>query len=156
MTMWGSPEYTPGGRSLKFYSSVRVDVRRINKEKDKKGNQVAHSVKCKVVKNKVAPPFGECSIRLDYLTGIDIIVDTINTALELDVITNSSSWYYYRDKKWNGFDTVINDLHKDPETVLLMTTDIRSRIRIIDPHFIWHVRSVTSTLTLSIIITACG
>ena len=128
MTMWGSPEYTPGGKALKFYASLRIDVRRTNKEKNKKGEYIAHSVKCKIVKNKVAPPFNTCDIRLDYLTGIDKAVDIVNTALELGVISKQSSWFYYKDDKWNGFDALLDFLRTDRVIASELTNDIRGKM----------------------------
>lgn len=102
MVLFGSPEYTTGGKALKFYASVRIDVRIKKKEYDARNKQIAHDVTCKIVKNKVAPPFDTCHIRLDYTKGIDEKYDIIETAIELGMIVNKSSWYYIGEEKFAG------------------------------------------------------
>lgn len=102
MVMFGNPEYTPGGRALKFYASIRIDARKKQVEKDGAGRPIGHLVDCYVVKNKVAPPFERCHIKLNYTRGIDHIHDIIETGKSLGVISCSGSWFQYRDKKFNG------------------------------------------------------
>ena len=125
MTLFGSPEYTTGGKALKFYSSLRIDVRRINKEKDKHGVPVGHTVRCTIIKNKVAPPFGVCNIRLDYKTGIDTLSDALTTATELGVITQASSWFNYGENKWNGFEAMLTYFTNNAGALQLLISQIR-------------------------------
>lgn len=100
--MFGSPEYTPGGRALKFYASIRIDARKRHIEKNSVGQPIGHLVECYIVKNKVAPPFERCHIKLNYNQGIDHIHDIIETAKKLDIIQTHGSWYHYKDSKFNG------------------------------------------------------
>jgi recombination protein RecA len=94
--MFGSPETTPGGRALKFYSSCRIDVRRIGPVKD--GEEVTGSrVKVKVVKNKVAPPFRVCEFDMMYSSGISREGDLIDLALADKIVEKSGSWFNYGD-----------------------------------------------------------
>ena len=94
--MFGSPETTPGGRALKFYSSCRIDVRRIGPVKE--GEEVAGSrVKVKVVKNKVAPPFRVCEFDMMYTGGISREGDLIDLALADKLVEKSGSWFNYGD-----------------------------------------------------------
>ena len=94
--MFGSPETTPGGRALKFYSSCRIDVRRIGPVKE--GEEVTGSrVKVKVVKNKVAPPFRVCEFDMMYTGGISREGDLIDLALADKLIEKSGSWFNYGD-----------------------------------------------------------
>lgn len=103
---FGSPETTPGGRALKFYSSVRLDIRRT--AQIKKGDAIIGSrVKAKVAKNKVAPPFRQAEFDIIYGEGISYEADVLNTALNYKVVTKSGASYYFDDKKIGvGFDNV--------------------------------------------------
>src|SRR5947209_16065137 len=94
--MFGSPETTPGGRALKFYSSCRIDVRRIGPVKE--GEEVTGSrIKVKVVKNKVAPPFRICEFDMMYTGGISREGDLLDLALADKLVEKSGSWFNYGD-----------------------------------------------------------
>jgi len=96
--MFGSPETTPGGMALKFYSSVRIHLQRIAQIKQK--DQIIGSrIRAKIVKNKVAPPFKTAEFDIYYNEGISKAADLINTGLKYGVIKRSGSWYQYGTKK---------------------------------------------------------
>jgi recombination protein RecA len=96
--MFGNPETTPGGLALKFYSSVRIEVRRI--AQIKQGDDIVGSrIKAKIVKNKVAPPFKTTEFDIYYNEGISYVADIINTALKLGILTKSGSWILYGEEK---------------------------------------------------------
>lgn len=125
--MYGNPETTPGGRALKFYSSVRIEVRK--GEAIKSGGEVIGAVtKCKVVKNKVAPPFKECAFDLMYGTGISRTGEVLDLAVELDIIKKGGSWFSYKDKKLGqGRDNVKELLKNDPEFMKEIEEQILAR-----------------------------
>src|SRR5690554_3176629 len=122
--MYGNPETTPGGRALKFYSSVRMEVRRKGDVKagiDKIGNRT----RVKITKNKVAPPFKEAEIEIMFGRGIDKIGDLINIAADLDVIQKSGSWYSYGESRLGqGKEKTSEFLAERPE----MIDEIRNRV----------------------------
>jgi recombination protein RecA len=96
--MFGNPETTPGGRALKFYSSVRLEIRRITTIKD--GTEMVGSrVRVKVVKNKVAPPFKKSEFDIMYGQGISYVGDIIDLAVEGNIVEKTGAWYSYDDMK---------------------------------------------------------
>jgi recombination protein RecA len=96
--MFGNPETTPGGRALKFYSSVRLEIRRITTIKD--GTEMVGSrVRVKVVKNKVAPPFKKSEFDIMYGLGISYVGDIIDLAVEGNIVEKTGAWYSYDDMK---------------------------------------------------------
>ena len=96
--MFGNPETTPGGRALKFYSTVRLEVRRA--EQIKSGTDViGNRTKIKIVKNKVAPPFKVAEVDIMYGEGISSVGEIVDIASEHDIINKSGSWYSYQDEK---------------------------------------------------------
>lgn len=96
--LYGNPEVTTGGRALKFYSSVRLDVRRGELIKDG-SNIIGHKVKVKVVKNKVAPPFKQAEFDLIYNEGIDNVGEVLDLAVENGVLRRAGAYYYYGEEK---------------------------------------------------------
>lgn len=110
---FGNPETTPGGKALKFYASVRIDVRRTAQVK--KGEQiVGNRVKAKVVKNKVAPPFKQAEFDIIYGIGISYEADVLNAALNAGVVTKSGSSYSLEGEKLGtGFENVVVKLRED-------------------------------------------
>lgn len=113
--MYGNPETTPGGRALKFYASVRIDVRKGEPIKD--GSDIIGSrVKCKVVKNKVAPPFKTAEFDMLFGEGISKLGEIIDCAVEFDIIKKSGSWFSYDDMKiGQGKDKVKEFLKDNPK-----------------------------------------
>lgn len=96
--VYGNPETTPGGRALKFYSSVRIEVRK--GEPIKNGAEIIGArTKCKVVKNKVAPPFKECEFDMMFGQGIDCVGEVCDLAVDLDIIKKSGAWFSYNGQK---------------------------------------------------------
>lgn len=113
--VYGNPETTPGGRALKFYASVRLDVRK--KEAIKKNSEiVGNRVRVKVVKNKVAPPFKECEFDLMFANGASKSGALVDMAVELDIIGKSGSWFSYNGAKvGQGRDAAIEWLDNNPD-----------------------------------------
>jgi len=95
--MFGNPETTPGGNALKFYSSVRIDVRRIATIKDSSGQPVANRVRARIVKNKVAAPFRTAEFDLDFQSGISREGDLIDLGIESGIVQKSGAWINYGD-----------------------------------------------------------
>ncbi len=96
--LFGNPETTPGGRALKFYSSVRIDVRRGEQIKEN-GQVIGNRVRCKITKNKVAPPFKEAQFNLIYGVGISYLTEIIDIAVEFNIINKSGAWFSYKGQK---------------------------------------------------------
>ena len=96
--MFGNPEVTPGGRALKFYSSVRLDVRRIETLKDA-GTPYGNRTKVRIVKNKVAPPFREAEFDIIYGEGISKEGNVLDVGVQLDIVKKSGSWFSYNDQR---------------------------------------------------------
>lgn len=113
--MFGNPETTPGGRALKFYSSVIIDVRKGEPIKDG-DEQVGNRTKIKIKKNKVAPPFKECEFDLIFGQGISRVGEVMDIAVELDIIKKSGSWFSYGENKLGqGREKVKSILKENPE-----------------------------------------
>ncbi len=113
--MYGNPETTPGGRALKFYASVRIEVRKGEVIKSN-GEIIGASTRCKVVKNKVAPPFKEATFDMMYGQGISRTGEVLDMAVELDIIKKGGSWFSYNDQKLGqGRDNVKELLKNNPE-----------------------------------------
>ena len=123
--VFGNPETTTGGNALKFYASVRLDIRRMAQIKD--GDEaIGNRVKVKVVKNKVAPPFRAAEFEIIFGEGISKIGEIIDMGVELEIIQKSGSWFSYdANKLGQGRDSVKTILHDNPE----MANEIEAKIR---------------------------
>ncbi len=126
--MFGSPETTPGGKALKFYSSVRLDVRKVDTIKS--GQDIIGSrTKIKVVKNKVAPPFKSAEFDIMYGEGISILGCLIDTAIDMGIVEKSGSWFSYKsDKIGQGKENVKAYLNSHPEIADEIDKAIREKM----------------------------
>ncbi|MEJ7556652.1 MAG: recombinase RecA [Aquificaceae bacterium] len=123
--MFGNPETTPGGRALKFFADMRLDVRRIGDVKDS-GEKTGSRVRVKVVKNKLAPPFQEAEFDVIYGEGICKLCDLIDIASELKVISKSGAWYSYGDiRLGQGKEQARKFLMENPE----IANEIEKKVR---------------------------
>lgn len=123
--MYGNPETTPGGRALKFYASVRLDVRRQGQPIKVGNDAVGNRVRVKVTKNKVAPPFREAEIELYYGKGIDPLADLVTVAVAAEVIQKSGSWLSYGEVRLGqGKEKAAEYLKGDPK----MAQEIREKV----------------------------
>ncbi|MDM5232307.1 recombinase RecA [Lysinibacillus pakistanensis] len=124
--MFGNPETTPGGRALKFYSSVRLEVRRA--EAIKQGNDImGNRTKVKIVKNKVAPPFRTAEVDIMYGEGISKEGETVDLGVELDIVQKSGSWYAYGDERLGqGRENAKQYLKENPAVMEEIANKIRS------------------------------
>lgn len=123
--MYGNPETTPGGRALKFYSSVRIEVRRGEPIKDG-GEIIGNRTKCKVVKNKVAPPFKIAEFDILYGQGVSKMGEIVDTAVEFNIVKKSGSWFSYNDMKiGQGRDKVLDYLKNNAD----ICAEIEAKIR---------------------------
>lgn len=113
--IYGSPEVTTGGRALKFYASMRIDVRKVEAIKAPGNEFVGSRTRAKIVKNKVAPPFKTAEFDIMYGTGIDRCGEICDLAVSLGVIKKSGSWFSYGDKRFQGRDKLKEMLKTDHE-----------------------------------------
>jgi len=112
--MFGSPETTTGGNALKFYSSVRMDIRRIGAIKDK-DEIIGNQTRVKVVKNKVAPPFKVVEFDIMYGEGISKLGELVDLGVKAEIIDKAGSWFAYKDQKiGQGRENVKNFLKDNP------------------------------------------
>ena len=127
--MFGNPETTTGGNALKFYASVRIDIRRMAQIKD--GDEaVGNRVKVKVVKNKVAPPFRQAEFDIVFGEGISKVGEIIDMGVELGVVNKSGSWFSYESSKLGqGRDAVKDLLRDNPELSNEIEAKIRTKIK---------------------------
>ena len=127
--MFGNPETTTGGNALKFYSSVRLDIRRIGQIKESADNILGNRTRVKVVKNKVAPPFKVVEFDIMYGIGISKVGEIIDLGVELNVIQKSGSWFSYKDNKLGqGRDSVKTLLLDNPELLDELELKIKAKL----------------------------
>ncbi|MDG5766082.1 recombinase RecA [Balneolales bacterium ANBcel1] len=126
--MFGNPETTTGGKALKFYSSVRIDIRRIGAIK--RGDEVTgNRTKVKVVKNKVAPPFKTCEFNIMYGKGISRIAELLDLAVQFDIVQKRGSWYRYDgDPIGQGTDSAIQFLQEDEQLANKIEGIVRNKL----------------------------
>ena len=126
--MYGNPETTTGGNALKFYSSVRLDVRRVESIKEG-GNVVGNKTRVKVVKNKVAPPFREAFFDIMYGEGIAKWGELVDLAVQLDIVQKSGSWFSMGDERiGQGKESVKNFLMSNPDIADRVEAEVRANL----------------------------
>ena len=127
--MFGNPETTTGGNALKFYASVRLDIRRLGQIKESADNVLGNRTRVKVVKNKVAPPFKVVEFDIIYGEGISKVGEIIDLGVELNIIQKSGSWFSYKENKLGqGRDAVKTLLLDNPELLEELELKIRSKL----------------------------
>ena len=125
--MFGNPETTTGGNALKFYASVRMDVRRIESIGKSQDEVSGNRVRVKIVKNKVAPPFKKCELDLMFGTGISKIGSILDAALKYDLIDKAGAWYSYNGEKiGQGREKTLDYLANNPELSAELETKLRA------------------------------
>ncbi|HLW31535.1 MAG TPA: recombinase RecA [Aequorivita sp.] len=127
--MFGNPETTTGGNALKFYASVRLDIRRSTQIKDNESNATGNKTRVKVVKNKVAPPFKQAEFDIMYGTGISKVGEIIDLGVDFEIIKKAGSWFSYDETKLGqGRDSVKNLLEDNPELMEELEKKIKDAI----------------------------
>ena len=127
--MFGNPETTTGGNALKFYASVRLDIRRIGQIKEGADNVTGNRTRVKVVKNKVAPPFKVVEFDIMYGEGISKVGEILDLGVEMEIVKKSGSWFSYSDEKLGqGRDAVKKILLDNPELMNEIETKIRNKV----------------------------
>ncbi|WP_271855351.1 recombinase RecA [Patiriisocius marinus] len=128
--MFGNPETTTGGNALKFYASVRLDIRRSTQIKDTNSNVMGNKTRVKVVKNKVAPPFKTVEFDIMYGKGVSKVGEIIDLGVDFEIINKAGSWFSYDDTKLGqGRDAVKNLLLDNPELMEELETKIKASIK---------------------------
>ena len=127
--MFGNPETTPGGKALKFYSSVRIDIRRIGAIKNGEGAVIGNRTKVKLVKNKVAPPFTEAEFDIMYAEGISSVGSLLDLALEKNILEKRGSWLSYKGTQLaQGRDAAKEALKADPALYAEIEEQVRASL----------------------------
>ena len=131
--MFGNPETTPGGRALKFFSSVRMDIRRI--DSIKQSNEIiGNRVRVKVVKNKVAPPFKTAEFDIMYGTGISKEGSVLDMAVEQDIVNKAGAWYTYQEERLGqGREAAKEFLRQNPDLLDEIDHKVRLAVGLIKP-----------------------
>lgn len=124
--IYGPSETTPGGNALKFYASIRCDIRRKEIEKDSDGGAVSNKVKVKIVKNKTFPPFKEAQFSIIYGEGIDRVGEIVDIAVEHEIVSKKGSWFSYGERRLcQGRDSVLELMRED----LQLFVEIERKVR---------------------------
>jgi len=130
--MFGSPETTPGGRALKFFSSVRVDIRRIGQIKEPTGKVIGNRTKVKVVKNKVAPPFTECEFDIMYNEGISRSGSVLDLGIEHKILEKKGAWIAYNGQLiGQGREAAKDYLLKNPKVLEEIQKTIMEKVQVV-------------------------
>ena len=127
--MFGSPETTPGGRALKFFASVRIDIRRIGQIKEPSGKVIGNRTKVKIVKNKVAAPFTECEFDIMYDEGISRTGSIIDLGVEHKILEKKGAWIAYNGNLiGQGREAAKTALKKDPALLEELQNKIMEKV----------------------------
>lgn len=130
--MFGSPETQPGGRALKFFASIRMDIRRIGQIKETSGKVVGNRTRLKVVKNKVAPPFTECEFDIMYNEGISRTGSVLDLGIEHKILEKKGSWISYNGNLiGQGREASKQHLADNPEVMEAITQEIYSKVEVV-------------------------
>ena len=130
--MFGSPETTPGGRALKFFSSVRIDIRRIGQIKEPSGKVIGNRTKVKVVKNKVAPPFTECEFDIMYTEGISRSGSVLDLGIEHKILEKKGAWIAYNGQLiGQGREAAKDYLIKNPKVLEEIQKTIMEKVQVV-------------------------
>lgn len=130
--MFGSPETTPGGRALKFFTSARLDIRRIGSIKEPSGKVIGNRTRVKVVKNKVAPPFTECEFDIMYNEGISRTGSIIDLGVEQKVLEKKGAWISYQGQLiGQGREAAKKHLMDNPEVTEKIATEIMAKVQVV-------------------------
>jgi recombination protein RecA len=125
--MFGNPETTTGGKALKFYASIRMDIRRIGAIKEG-ADVIGNRTKVKIVKNKVAPPFKEVEFDIIYNEGISKLGDVIDLAVNKDIVKKGGAWFTYGETRVQGRDGLKKLLADDPVLYEKLNQEVRTAI----------------------------
>lgn len=146
--MFGNPETTTGGNALKFYASVRLDIRRIAAIKDGQ-NVIGNRTKVKIVKSKVAPPFKEVEFDILYNEGISKAGEIIDLASEKNLLNKSGSWFTYKENRYQGRDQLKAKMLEDPELFASLEKDVKTALGMIKDETAKPVKAKEETETKS-------
>ena len=128
--MFGNPETTTGGNALKFYASVRLDIRRSTQIKDSDGSVRGNKTRVKVVKNKVSPPFKLAEFDIMYGEGVAKVGEILDIAVEFKIIQKSGSWFSYEETKLGqGRDAVKQMIKDNPDLMDELETKIKAAVK---------------------------
>lgn len=138
--MFGNPETQPGGRALKFFASIRMDIRRIGAIKDTSGSVKGNRTRLKVVKNKVAPPFTECEFDIMYNEGISRTGSVLDLGLEHKILEKKGSWISYDGSLvGQGREAAKQYLMENPDVVAKITKEIYGKVQVVGGSSLGHV-----------------
>ncbi len=127
--MYGNPETTTGGNALKYYASVRLDIRRFDSVKNKDGEDIGNRVRVKVVKNKVAPPFRTAEFDIVYGKGICALGNTLDVAVNMEIVKKAGAWFSYNEEKLGqGRDKSKEFLDEHPEILKEIEQKVREKL----------------------------